>query len=1141
VLDEVVELVAARARRDELWSVRWAGRQPYRALAAYGPQDAELFVGRERLVAELAARVLERRLVVVVGASGSGKSSLVRAGLIPLARSGRLPGAGAWATHIIVPGSDPLAALGVIEELDEPGSRLLVVDQFEEAFASPAAALDRFCVQLLDLAGDPDLDVRVVLVIRSDEYTKLASIQALTDAVTSGQVMVGPPSDDEMRRIVSEPARRTGVAVEPALVDLVIHDVGGYDAALPLVSAALAEVWERRDGNVLRAERYTEIGGVATAVERLGEQAVVRAGESHIAGLRRILLTLADVTDDGVWTRRRLPVEELPGDPAALAALVDARLVVRNGETVEITHEVVFRTWPRLAHWLELARTDLVLERDLRAAARGWDSDGRTDDRLYRGARLHAALDWEADNPSELNALEREFVTRSRDASKYEATRARRTNRRLRGLLTAVAVLLVAAVAGGSLAVIQRGERRNAEIAQLAQRLGDQALTENYLDISLLLARQAVAIDDTPQTRRALLAALARAPAALGIMHVGDHARLDSAALSPDGTTLAVLDFYNKIVFFDALTYAQIGEPLFAPEFLRSLAYSPDGATLAYAGQFPSGGQFVRLIDPSTRLELAEFRLSDEPWNMAFTTDGTHVIIGGRRSISVHDAVTLDPVGEPIQLPDVHEPTHFALTPDGRAVISVSDAGELTWWDLLTGRSIRTLDVARGKGVLALRPDGRTVAVGINDGVQLVDVGSGNVTATTGLPDSPYSLRFSPDGGTLVSANGDGTVTLLDAESASRRGTLPGHADKVRQLVFARDGGTLYTISADGATIAWDLAGTRSVRRWFAFTGERGGEGPRVPGQFSPDGELIAVGLTDQGIELWDAARLTQVGAPLMETGGAVDELAFSPDGATLAALTGDGNLTVWDVATRSLRYELVRTRGPGLLAGVGFGADGTLLVATADAGVRLFKAATGASLGGFASGHASDLSLSADGTLAAFADPNGGGAEVWNVAARSQVIEVEGDPDAGEFSVALSPDGRTLAVGGWGRFVRHWDVRTGQLLHTLDVGADDFQEVLLEFSPDGRYLATNETIWDAETGVRFAPHLTAGLPTSLMDLSSDGQQLLVTTDDGRGYIWELDPASWPERACALANRALTRDEWETFLPGLPYEPACVP
>ena len=182
--------------------------------------------------------------------------------------------------------------------------------------------------------------------------------------------MVGPPSDDEVRRIVIEPARRTGVAVEPALVDLVTRDVGGHEAALPLVSAALAEVWERRDGNLLRAARYLEIGGLATAVERLGERSVASAGESHIAGTRRILLMLADATDDGVWIRRRVPVDELPDDPAALASLVDARLVVRHDQTVEITHEVVFRTWPRLVRWLELAHGPRARARPTSGSAR---------------------------------------------------------------------------------------------------------------------------------------------------------------------------------------------------------------------------------------------------------------------------------------------------------------------------------------------------------------------------------------------------------------------------------------------------------------------------------------------------------------------------------------------------------------------------------------------------------------------------------------------------------------------------------------------------------------------------------------------------------------------------------------------------
>ena len=172
VFDEVLALVAARARRDSLAAMTWAGRKPYRALAPYGPEDADLFVGRERLVAELAARVLDRRLVAVVGASGSGKSSIVRAGLDPLVRSGRLPGGEPWRSHVMVPGTDPIGTLLGIEQIDEPGPQLLIVDQFEEIAASGAA--DAFAARLLDLVLDAALDVHVVVVVRADQYGTLA-------------------------------------------------------------------------------------------------------------------------------------------------------------------------------------------------------------------------------------------------------------------------------------------------------------------------------------------------------------------------------------------------------------------------------------------------------------------------------------------------------------------------------------------------------------------------------------------------------------------------------------------------------------------------------------------------------------------------------------------------------------------------------------------------------------------------------------------------------------------------------------------------------------------------------------------------------------------------------------------------------
>ena len=518
VLDEVLELVDVRKRRDELWSTRWAGRQPYRALSTYGPQDAELFVGRERLVAELAARVLERRLVVVAGASGSGKSSLVRAGLVPLARSGRLPGAESWSTHLIVPGFDPLASLAAVDNLDDPRTCLLVVDQFEETFAAPTSTIHRFAAQLVDLACDPDLDVHVVLVVRSDAYVRVASLPSLGELAADNPVLVGPPSDDEMRRIVVEPARRTGASVEPALVDLIADDVGGYEAALPLVSAALADLWERRDAGMLRCERYVELGGLANSVERLGTQALVDAGEDHVDAVRRILLMLADVTEEGVWTRRRVPLGELPNDQRALDSLVSSRLVVVADHTVDIVHEVVFTAWPQLATWLEEARGDIVRERELSSAARTWDVDGRPDDNLWRGARLQAALEWAERLPESLPPVVGEFLAAGRELSEREATemrtqlaRERRARRRATRRLGVAAVLLVLALVAGTSAVVSRNRARDAATEAVvsgnqARDAAAEARTRKIEAEHQALVSSSVALRGTDRQLAALLA-----------------------------------------------------------------------------------------------------------------------------------------------------------------------------------------------------------------------------------------------------------------------------------------------------------------------------------------------------------------------------------------------------------------------------------------------------------------------------------------------------------------------------------------------------------------------------------------------------------------------------------------------------------
>jgi WD40 repeat protein len=326
---------------------------------------------------------------------------------------------------------------------------------------------------------------------------------------------------------------------------------------------------------------------------------------------------------------------------------------------------------------------------------------------------------------------------------------------------------------------------------------------------------------------------------------------------------------------------------------------------------------------------------------------------------------------------------------------------------------------------------------------------------------------------------------------------------------------------------------------------------------FSPDGRLVAVGLKGQGIRLWDPTDLTPVGPPLLGTGGEVKSLAFAPDGRTLAAVTLHGQVTLWDVESRSLLRRF--SEGWGDVLGVGISADGAILAAPGpedwvgryfepnEGGVNLWEVATGEPLDTIALGEpVGDVAFGPAGSMLAFVHERGGTAEVWDVAEDSRITELPVDSDSRfYYAIAFSPDGRTLATGGLeDPMVRLWDVRTGKLIRELDQGSAGTKT--LDFSPDGRTLAVSgyapvASLWDVATGARIGPTLTAGSRRADIDLSPDGRELLMTAADGRGAIWDVDPKSWAERACALANRTLTPEEWEEFLPGRPYEPACAP
>jgi WD40 repeat protein/tRNA A-37 threonylcarbamoyl transferase component Bud32 len=1192
VLDLQVAREQARALARPPTSRRVAaeGVCPFKGLASFEPVDTDYFFGRERLVAELVARLVGAGFLGIVGPSGSGKSSALRAGLLPALAGGVLPGSESWRRLLLRPGERPLEELRralvsaaedplaeALDTLPQSARLLLAVDQLEELFTACRSEDDRavFAGMLARAARDPEGRAVVVVALRADFYGRFAEYPAFSDLLGSNQVLVGPMQVTELRRAVELPAERVGLRVEPELVEELVHDVERQPGALPLLSTALLELWQKRRDNTLTQASYRESGGVNGAVARLAEGTYARIPDESKAIARAIMLRLVGEDEGATPVRRRASLAELDLERSedvagVVATLADSRLVTLDEGSVEVAHEALLSEWPRLRGWIEEDAEGRRLRRHITQAATEWDVAGRDQAELYRGARLSAALDWSTDHSFELNELEREFVTESREASQREVKRARRTNRRLRALLAGVAVLLAAAVAGGIFAILQRGEARAAETAQLAQRLGAQALVEADLDLSLLLARQGVAIDDSPQTRGYLLATLLRAPKALGVMH-GRQDILPAIAIDADGKTLAVpVPYLDRLVLFDARTYEQIGKPIEAP-YVHPAAYSRDGKTLAYAWE-----GHLRLVDARTREQLAQ---TDTPGSgsahLAFTDDGSLLVAlmvdtkTGASSILFRDARTLEPIGRPIEpegftgayVGSEWRAPHFALTPDGHAVVTASDTGELTWWDLKSRRKTRSLEIATGYHALALSRDGLTAAVGVDHGIQLVDLRTGAARTATGGPTGTANyLLFSRDGKTVVATNLDGTVTLWDVRSATPSETLRGHSAAVQQPVFSPDGRTLFTASHDGTAIAWDIAGDRGLGRVFRFTHDRAfdpaGYGGH-PGRLSPDGRLIAVGLKEKGIGLWDAHVLKRVGAPLLPTGGEVKALAFSADGQLLAAVTVEGMATLWDVDSRSLRRGPFRV-DPLPVIGVSFNADGTMIATAGEGGVKLWDIATGAALGRLGDGSAAGgVVFSPNGSLVAIVregiDPTkpvgfvegGGDAEIWDVERRSLVTTLPIHGRVGYAvgsSVAFSPDGRMLATGGLHALVYLWDLETGTLIRTLDQGVAG--ALALAFSADGRILAVSgvegaASLWDVATGKRIGPRLIAGSRKSLLDLSSDGHRLLITSESGQGALWDIDPASWAQRACTLANRTLTREEWEEFLPGRQYEPAC--
>jgi class 3 adenylate cyclase/tRNA A-37 threonylcarbamoyl transferase component Bud32/energy-coupling factor transporter ATP-binding protein EcfA2 len=470
---------------------------PYRGLLEFEPDDAHLFFGRDEVLADVLKRVAAGRFVAIVGPSGSGKSSLVGAGVIATARRGDI--ASVTSTVLLTPGPDPPRALGAASP-DDP-AELLVVDQLEEAFTlcDDESRRARFFDEVLHRRG------KTVVSLRADFFGHCAAYEELAAQVSANNVLLGPMTQNEMQRAIEEPAKTKGLRLEPGLVELVLRDAAGEPGSLPLLSHALMETWGRRDGRTLTLAGYRNAGGVRGAIARTAEERFEGATEAERRLLRRTFLRLTEPGEGTEDTRRRVPLRELAAGPETAAAmdrlldkLVQARLVTVDEGTVQVAHEALIREWPRLRGWLNEDRESLRVHRHLTRSAHAWAAMGRDPGELYRGARLAAALEW-AGEGAELSVGERAFLDASRAEQERDVREARRRARRLRAMLATAAVALLIAVVAGVVAYVQRGHARRSAIVAQAGRLAAQSreAAGEHPDLGLLLALEAGRRDDS--------------------------------------------------------------------------------------------------------------------------------------------------------------------------------------------------------------------------------------------------------------------------------------------------------------------------------------------------------------------------------------------------------------------------------------------------------------------------------------------------------------------------------------------------------------------------------------------------------------------------------------------------------------------
>jgi WD40 repeat protein/transcriptional regulator with XRE-family HTH domain len=1148
-----------------------SGDAPYRGLASFGPQDAPWFFGREDVTQRLVELATGWGIgagvglpLIVVGPSGSGKSSLLAAGLMP-----RLTGP----VTLFVPTATPAADLGARLTAQ---TRYVIVDQFEAVFTRCQDEDQRreFITAVCELA----MKATVILALRADFYDQALRYPGLATALQSRQVVLGPMTAEQVRQAVVAPARRADLEVEDGLVELLLRDLtptasdtqGAHEpGALPLLSHALLSTWELSSTGAITVADYRASGGISDAITRTAEGVFAKLPDGQQEMARRLFLRLVHVADDAPPTRSVVPLAELDSWSTSavdmLGRFVGERLITVDADHAQIAHDALLTAWPRLRSWIDAGQDDLRTRRRITEAARIWEETGRDSSALPRGLQLAIATDWagDHDNRASLSPLASEFVAAAAAEDQVRERAERRRTRRLQRLVGALTVLVVAVFGLAGYSYQQRmtaaSARNDADSREVAVEAGQVRGQNTPLAAQLSLAAYGIA--RTPEALASVLES-SGTPSAARLTDSPDL--VESVSLNAGHGLLAVAAADGTLRLWNVARPghpAPLGGPLvndlhvgvLGSSPLYTTAISPDGTMLAAAGADRQVWLW-NIADPSRPVPFGRPLAgpANTVYSVAFSRSGHLLAAGG-----ADDTIRLWNVANPLApalLATLHGPAGYvesvAFSPSGQLLAAGSADKTVRLWSVsdpakpvslgkpLTGPADIVMSVAFG-------PSGQVLAAGSRDDkVWLWDVASPRRPVSQGFLSGPgdwvNSVAFSPSGGMLAAGTSDNRVYVWDMATRSLAAQLP-HENPVTSLAW--DGPSqLAAGDGDGTVSFWSLpspvlmagAAVNSVA-------------------FSPDGHVLAVG--SQTLQLWNPVTRLPLATVPAPGSTFVNSVAFAPSGRMLAAGYGNGTLQLRSQAGAALGPP-VRASASGMVEYVAFSPSGQLAATGGDDGTVRLWSVSGSSVRPLAVVHDSgtyvySVAFSPDGRVLAAASADDK-TRLWSVADPSRPVSL-GAPLAGPasyaISVAFSPDGQVLAVGSADKTVRLWSVADPARPRSLGAPLTGPTSYVysVTFSPDGKTLAagvTDGTVWLWNLAVPAHPSLMATIngPNGhvySVAFSPSGGMVAAGSADGTVRLWDTSAATAGAAVCANAGQPLTRLEWDNYVPGRPYRAPC--